>query len=322
MQNVNNVPKKENIDLSNKEYYDGISPSLLDNSFRVLASLISQRTDNVLQVQKLRTKRLDINGKIIDQYGMPVSGALINAVITYYPHNPNHDLSRSSSNVYAESDINGYFIFPGIEGISFSIKKIFKNGYLFNDDGSMLFMLTNMNDEQLAELSNKKSPLIYKAWKSSDSISIEYKKMRFNVEPDGQIYTVDLKRKLIKKGGSSEGVHLSAFRESISGSDYTQTPWYIKLAIPNGGIIEVKDDFNYLAPVSGYQPEWSFTANRSDDDWKYDIKNKKLFFVGHDDVYGIIKLTARPFYGYKHDKFEVIIEYGFNEPGVRYLEPK
>lgn len=274
-----------------------------------------------MKVQDLRTKRLDITGRILDQNGEPVSDADIHAIVRYYPLIPNSDFSRSSRDTSTTSDANGFFVFGNVEGVSFTIKRISKDGYLFVKDGNKLFMLSNMRKMKLAKLSDNKTPMIYKAWKLSNYEGVNYKTMRFYVEPDGHTHTIDLNKQSVEKGKKVDGIYLTAYREYKPPPNYTHTPWYIKLAIPNGGIIETNDEFSYLAPVSGYEHEWEFSVSGTDDDWKYELSNINLYFVTGNNTYGIINLTVRPFYGYNHDKFQVVLKYGINKPGVKYLEP-
>ena len=266
-------------------------------------------------------ERLDITGHIKDQSGAPVSDAEIKATVKYYPLIPNHDLSWSSRDTRTISDANGVFVFSNVEGVSFAIKNINKDGYMFVKEGQQLFMLNNMHKKQLEKLSDNKVPMIYKAWKLSNYEGVNFKTMSFDVEADGQTYTLDLNKQSIVKGKKAEGIHFTTYREYRPLPDDTETPWYIKLAIPNGGVIETNDAFNYLAPESGYEHEWSFNTSDANVDWKYSLSNINLYFVTGNKTYGIINLMALPFHGYKHDKFVVNLKYGINKPGVKYLEP-
>ena len=94
-----------------------------------------------------------------------------------------------------------------------------------------------------------------------------------------------------------------------------QNTWYLRIAVPDGGIIENQDEFPYEAPDSGYVPsqEWKFTDGAPG--WKGSIERQFYIRFGSPPRFGRLNLSCASLYS------GVSIGYAINPDGSRNREP-
>ncbi len=291
--------------------------SIIDKLERKVVSLVSGKK---LKAQKMFTHHVDFIGKILDQNSMPVSGAEINISVRYYPFVPNLDLSRSTSKFTAVTNADGIFAFEDLSGVSIIIDNISKQGYIF-DTSENYYDFKSMDTSATAKLGSYSEPLLFRAWKQSGLKGSTYKTFEFYIVPDARKYFVDLDGENITSDEGKSDLYISASRENMTNGDYFLNSWGIKLSIPGGGILKNSQEFNYMAPESGYLTDWEYEAGNTRSNWSPQFEQQDLFMLLHDGRYVNVKLSVYPFYGYHNDKYRVVLEFALNEAGKRSFEP-
>jgi len=56
--------------------------------------------------------------------------------------------------------------------------------------------------------------------------------------------------------------------------------WHLKLIAIDGGFIETKDPFLFLAPEGGYADRFEIIRKKDEPNWTRRVLNKKLYFKG------------------------------------------
>lgn len=312
--------REESTPDNKKQSMDGSADSevgIIDKLERKTVSLVSGKK---LQVQKMFTHHVDLIGKVVDQNSTPVPGAVVNISVRYYPYVPNLDLSRSTSKFSAVTNADGIFAFEGLSGVSIILDNISKKRYIFNTSENH-YDFKGMGANAATKLGSYSEPLVFNAWKLSGLQGATYKTLKFNVVPDGRKYFVDLDDENITSDEGKSDLCLSASRVNMANGDYFLNSWGVKLSIPGGGIIQNTQEFSFMAPESGYLTDWEYKARNARSNWKDQFEKQDLFMLLQDGRYVNVKVSAYPFYGYNHDKYEVILEFALNEAGNRSFEP-
>jgi len=306
------------------------SKFLPDKQYREVVAGLSIKTGKILAVQEAITKKMEAYyGKIVDQYGHPVPNAIIEARLYYYPVVPNSNLSWSKKELSTVTDANGIFVFEDIEGVKLSIKSISKDGYIF-DENIVRHVLSfdQMTDEKIKSYSDKSNIKVYKAWKREMTTGRKLEKIRhkYVLESLEKYYTIDLVTGKIKEGKGGQGIIVLAYKDpnysTQKSFSATKPAWNLKLTITDGGgLIDVGESFQYLAPESGYSPEMTIGYADKEEEWRSTLEKNLFIYMKKREIYGNLKIIVRPFHGTKNDKFEITLNYGFNKFGERILEP-
>lgn len=241
----------------------------------------------------------DINfyAKIIDQYGEPVTGVIVEYKAT------SEFLAVGTGFGETVSDNDGYFNTVGSKGTGLSIRKFIKPGYQFtgiqNFDNYLRF-----ENSILWENYTKEKPYIFNAWKIENKPSVvESKNKLFLFTPDGRSSTFDLFAKGINhfKKGVRDGDFTVSFTKS-------NDKWHVILKMLNGGLQENNGEFSNLAPETGYVSllKYNFPENNSDTaEKKYYIK------LRNGKYYGQMTIEYRA-YNYRDGKAALTISYIVN----------
>ena len=95
----------------------------------------------------------------------------------------------------------------------------------------------------------------------------------------------------------------------------TATSWSFSLSIPNGGLIENDDEFQFEAPDTNYPPTVQYDFTKSETNWITHITKQFYFTFGEPRQYGWLRLDS------DIAKETVFVTYAINPSGSRNLEP-
>ncbi len=274
-------------------------------------------------------------GRIVDQYGKPVS----NAEIIY--EGTNVFLAAGGGFGHVFSDDDGYFeidtsgaslVLGGIghreiDGVYYKRGKLRSVGARF----------VSYDDPQGGALNwrnyaTKENAYLIHAWRLGKYEGAISGIIEGWYERTGKVYTLTLNGKpydyetykVIKKAGMHTGhLYISCKRSQMkSNRDYGD--WEVHITPVNGGIQETDDLYMNIAPESGYQPSLDIVMHKGSQNYKHALWNQRYYFMSNGGKeYGSLDIDIDPF-GKVEDDLSCIIDikYKINPTGSRNLELK
>ena len=94
------------------------------------------------------------------------------------------------------------------------------------------------------------------------------------------------------------------------------TNWSFSLSIPDGGLVENQDEFQFEAPETGYQPKIEYNFAKAEPDWTTHVTKQFYIVFGQPRKYGCLRFES------DISQETVFVTYAINPTGSRYLEPK
>ncbi|MCP3883608.1 MAG: hypothetical protein GY701_35180, partial [Sulfitobacter sp.] len=171
---------------------------------------------------------------VVDQYGNPVSGAMVHFVAI------SGHLAQGSGHQKVTTDNKGVFEIDDVVGTGLSVDKIIKEGYEVSVQQRNFDNFLRFEDSVLWSDYTKDNPFVFKAWKVATS---GYPKTSqsdgvYTFE-SGKVYSLDLtnsnKRKVVKKGSFDLDLQVQFNRNDSN--------WDLKLSVPDGGLLESDEPY-------------------------------------------------------------------------------
>lgn len=207
-------------------------------------------------------------GKVLDQYNMPVEGAVVDIQITQF--SPDMDkLFGKVKSVNVQTDAAGSFLLEGEKGRSIYVKEVSRTGYEY-------IRLQNTNNAfeysvregviQRPFTPAKDSPVIFRLRKQSETafcLGVKYWDAHVYAKDSGKPKGYDFIRQEPLRDLATPVLNGEALvgdlqvKATFNTNDAT---WAVVLSPvnTNGGIV-VSEQLLYEAPDTGYQPEYTFT---------------------------------------------------------------
>jgi hypothetical protein len=184
----------------------------------------------------------DFYGKVIDQYGQPVTGADVTLGI-------NLAIGRGGSQK-TQTDAAGLFQFTGIKGQSLNITPE-KKGFQIEGHG---LGLKGLNGPE----TSPDNRTIYTMWKLKGPEPMMHKEVNSRkIQPDGRVFTIDFLKNEITEGTNVAGDVVFQIKRPPEIKPREKYDWSFVMTAIDGGFIEVtNDDYLNEAPKSGYQPQY------------------------------------------------------------------
>ena len=217
-------------------------------------------------------KKIDFFGRVIDQFGVGIPGAKIEAKLLSYEE----DFYKATSgggyqvrrNIHLETNQDGFFSIEGEKGLSLNIRTILKGGY---DASSM----RQLNDFVYGHLSlngsfdsfsaDKENPVIFSLWKKGMAVPLIKRSIKINVDPDvgGQGVYFNFGRRSVPTTNPEKQWDLR-----VTGTNFGDR-WNVRIEAPLGaGFLKAGDEFLNLAPESGYEEVIDFSSAESTRPWE------------------------------------------------------
>lgn len=235
---------------------------------------------------------IEFYGRIIDQDESPVPDVEI--IITLRCNKESLSALMKSDKEYVEeklqlfTDMNGEFSVINKYGSKLIMNDFLKEGYLKGRIGDYHFG----EKVRYRHHPDPDNPVIFHMWRelAETEALIEGKSSCKLVMNGGKKY-LNLITGKEADGISSHGdLIISAFIDSKD--EQNNYGWSIKIEVINGGLIETKDTFLYLAPESGYKPalEYSFSKKVSREEG---IVDRKYYLTSRNaQLYAALTLTV------------------------------
>lgn len=280
-------------------------------SSNVMAEMAQRRAveeTNALQErqkQALATWRapIDFFGKVVDENTNPVAGA----TITFsWSETPTYEGEQKAT---AQSDAEGLFSLRDKHGPSLVVW-VSKHGYYASGHGQKGF------DYMARDLSpDPQNPVIFQLRRKGQGVELITSengvrlKVNARVPRDNTPVLVDLFQKQPSATGQLE---ISQIKPAWQGA----TNWSFRVSIPDGGLVENRDEFQFEAPQTNYKPTVEYHFTKSETNWTTQLTQQFYIAFGQPRKYGWLRIESNL------AQETVFLTYAINPTGSRNLEPK
>ncbi len=277
------------------------------------------------QISMQPLPEITLYGRVIDQYGQPVT----HAEILYTGTGAYLAKGSGTGRVYTDDDGNFKIETVGasLDLLAVSEKSIVTitapmpgiASFLSRDDPYKKHL--NWTD-----YSKKENIYTVQAWRLGEYEGAIKGLISGHYNSDGRDYTLSLNPSHHyeqKKEGIKDGhIYISCSRSHIDRKkEYSD--WSVKITPINGGILETDDIYTTLAPETGYQPSLDINMRKGEPGYKFQLKNKDYYFMSNNgEQYGSLRLSIYPFFFWEKEVCLIDVNYKINPTGSRNLELK
>lgn len=202
-------------------------------------------------------------GKVIDENDQPVVGAEIkyscNSIDVTLTQEVHYD-----GKVY--SDASGMFKIDGIRGIDLGFQ-LSHPDYYNSVKNRTLVGYARGRDPNVPE--TPEAAWIFRMYKKKNPIAMVSGSGGVKVPPNGTPGIISC-----GKYGRLQAEYLGNPPPTYTGKPFE---WLVRLSVPNGGIMEAGPEFNFEAPMSGYQPFIEINMKNTQQGWVESVR--KNYFI-------------------------------------------
>jgi len=206
-----------------------------------------------------KNKPISVYGRIIDQHDQPVPGVTLRVGLAYVPYLVVPGFGWSSTTVNVVSDENGEFSIENQTGVYLAFDAAEKSGYQFgNVDNYAVYGDSSKN------ASTPTNRLIIHAWNvEAPKTRVKIDSVAVTFRPNGEFVSIDFDKKYgeddVKSGPPDGDLYVAILAGPRDANGYFD--WTATLRAVGGGVQEHSraERFPYLAPETGYVPEWTKT---------------------------------------------------------------
>lgn len=310
--------KKElDSDLGEKKISDKSAGFPTENDDSMVRGLVS-----VFEKEISYISAIEFYGKIIDQNNDPVVGAKVLAVINTYDRNLDEHIKHRGlryryDKIQKCSDDNGFFTIDKVKGLNLVIKGIEKEGYFASIDGKDTFVFNKYHSSDVRHVAQKNNPVVFYLWKEGRKTKLIHKKLKIKIRDNAKYYSIIfLEGKIYNEYDNRGDLFAKLIIGDQNGSN--RYDWKLVLKTIDGGIVETKDKYIFLAPKTGYNENYTLQVNKSDEDWSIRASRKFYFRSINGKFFAAINAKV---WAYHDGRGMLILEYYLNDKGGRNLEP-
>jgi hypothetical protein len=247
---------------------------------------------------------IEFYGMVIDEKTNPITGAHIDFDC--------NDLSPTGTSYYnTQSDVNGLFSIKGIRGLLLGVKVNKEGYYSYLRFGTNFFYASkNVNF-----VPNPSAPVIFllrKKGQGTELITSEHGMqldVSVRIPKDNTPVLVDL---LQKQASATGQLEISQIKPPFQ----TATNWSFRMSIPDGGLIENQDEFQFTAPETGYQSTVEYDFTKGETNWTTQVSKQFYIAFGQPRKYGWLRIESNL------SQETIFLTYAINPDGSQNLEPK
>jgi hypothetical protein len=192
-------------------------------------------------------------GRVIDQFGAPVVGAIVSGAIGV-----NNGTRVGTDRISTTTDSNGSFTISGYKGKDMGVN-VSKPKYVLATSNPY-FVYSHLWPEAQRHVPDPKTPVILKMWKLQGAEPLAAIKQRYSLSSTGNPLRFDLLAGKAVAGGGD--IEIMVGRPPGIVSQQHPQCWSIQVSAVDGGISEtsVKEaSVTFCAPDAGYQSTVSLT---------------------------------------------------------------
>jgi len=285
-------------DLKNIEELKKKNPELAEKKLKELISKLPKKEQHKLNFSLFAgVDNVNFYGKVIDQYGKPVSDAKIRYAIE------GQFLSAGSGQGFVMTDQQGIFSFDG-KGSSLTLYDVVHPKIDFNPPTSTLSN-TYLSDGKNVPIRLKifgkytiNNPYLLKVWRTDVFENVKKRKeFTYVINSNGNVYTLDFDKKgydVLNEGRMNGHIRISCERQPILAYHDNQD-WRITLESVDGGIQSTDDIYMNFAPETGYEPRIVLEQKKSSPDFMHTLLNQRYYFTAHNGtIYGSLFMHLEP----------------------------
>ena len=246
---------------------------------------------------------IEFYGQVVDEHTNPVEGANIS-------FSWSETLSKEGEQrATTLSDAEGLFSLHGKHGPSLDVW-VSKAGYYFSHNGQWGF--SYMHGDFSPDPRNPVVFLLHKKGQGAELITSE-NGMRSDVWVRVPKDNTPVRVDFFQKQASSTGqLEISQNKPPFQGA----TNWSFRMSIPDGGLVENQDEFQFEAPESGYQPTVRYDFTKGETNWTTQVSKQFYITFGQPRKYGWLHIESNL------AQETIFLTYAINPTGLQNLEPK
>jgi hypothetical protein len=254
------------------------------------------------QIENLKSK--DFYGRVIDQYGQPVTNADVIGNIAL-----EHGWSAPEKfEMYkTQTDAEGLFQFTGLHGAKLGVVPS-KPGYELGGHGEGY-------KGSVGQQSSPTDRVTFNMWKLHGAEPMVHPNIHAYIPCDGSIAKFNL---ITGKQDPNGELIVSLTRNPVNIDRSKPFNWSVTLEIQNGGLQEITNIYPNEAPVEGYQPIITLDFQTNLVGWQPQFNRAYYFKSQHGQVYGRMTINIMANFQPPPTLFDV--EIYANPAGSRNLE--
>ncbi|NDA68915.1 MAG: hypothetical protein EBY09_20185, partial [Verrucomicrobia bacterium] len=267
----------------------------------------------------MESKNVEIRfyGKVVDQNEQPLTGVAVQGHTREWRMKNPFEPEGKFMNPVALTGADGLFSFTRLYGDSFQIHSIKKDGYIISKSAKLGYSYGPLAHFYQP---NPLAPEIFHMWKTNGAVPLYVVNISMSIPQDGTVLAFDLRRnRRVTLPGEDTDLRITLDQHAPPGQRNARVPfdWSFVLEVPDGGVIETRDEFMYLAPEQGYQPKWVAEYPKDAPNWK---ARREVDFYLHNRAgqqYGRLAVSFKVSAGYPTGYLTVL---GYLNPVGRVLE--
>lgn len=263
------------------------------------ASDYEKTPHEIITEENLKTQ--DSFGKVVDQYGQPISDVDVSGVLIIKT-----DEGFNSQPYSTKTDSDGLFEFTGLHGADFNIN-IKKQGYYMSERGGGY-------QAPPGGKSTQGSRVLLTMWKIRGAEQLIGSNINTKIPHDGSPVIFDMTTGKQSPSGNFQ-VTLSQYPLEVK-HGWDKFNWSVKIEILNGGMLEENDAYPFWAPTNEYQSSFEFNESTNAVKWLGGVQ-RKFYIKTAQGQYGLMQFKVFP--GRSPTGFEA--NFTINPSGSRNLEP-
>jgi len=217
-------------------------------------------------------------GKVVDQNGDPVPFARAAYGLL-------DKFNESGSNGRVDADVNGFFTIQGVKGAAIGVN-VSKSGYYqIHKVSDQYFSYGSGGDSMSKSPPLRDNPAVFVLQKMGETEPLVRIEKSARLAKSGTPTVLDLASGSINSAGD---LQIEAWTDEPEGG--RKFDWRCRVTVPNGGLVERKNQFDFEAPEDGYVKTVEITMRRDAEQWV--SQQQRDFFVKlPDNHYARINFT-------------------------------
>lgn len=267
-------------------------------------------TGKIATLARIMSHPIEFYGKVVDLEGNPVAAA----EVTYSAFNRFFDNSEAQTTL---ADVYGHFAINDIEGGSIYVR-VAKEGYYQIDESKRKFGYAVPSSNPAADDPN--NPAVFILRKHGVAEYLQRREFINDIPRVGTATGFDLMTGRKVSSGDSHIIVRAWSPEEKRGPNGERIPyaWRFEISVPNGGLVERTDQFDFIAPESGYTETLSFEMPADAERWNDLGQKQEVFAKLKDGNYARLLFHYGPSNSIRGDYLR--IESYTNPSGSRNLE--